>query len=321
MPSLTITRLIRSLLKDYSVIAPVEQEGELLFKKIRNARDVSSSVMLPKNSFKQFLLPHDEVLFDFSKKVNVKKASSQAIYGIPIVDLKALILFDHMFAKDPNYQSRRQNTLIIGQCITPDDPKFLKMFEENVLERLKFDILVDRCRKGELKIFSGSRLGQQILNKLNFQEYEHIDYKGAVEGGKLDPKSQRLKEQMKKVINDKKFWEKFAKDCILCGKCTVACPTCYCFDLVDEGGEISKKQEGVRKRRLSSCFYEDFASVAGGENFLKTKAERLRNFYLHKFIRNPEREQLLGCVGCLRCFRACPVGIDIRKILAAVLKA
>ncbi|PIY97107.1 MAG: hypothetical protein COY66_01315 [Candidatus Kerfeldbacteria bacterium CG_4_10_14_0_8_um_filter_42_10] len=319
MAKFTTDKLIEFLLKEYTVIAPVEKEGELLFQKIGNAQEASSSLQIPKNSFKQFLLPHEEVLFNFAEN-SKKELVSQAIFGISIVDLKALLLFDQMFAKDPHYQNRRQNTVIIGQCIVPDDPKFLSIFEENVLERLKFDIFIDRCKNGDPKIFTGSSLGQKILDRLKFSNYEHIDFKGAIEGGKLDAKSQKLKEQIKKVVNNKKFWEEFAKECILCGKCTVACPTCYCFDLVDEGGEISKKQSGVRKRRLSSCFYEDFASVAGGENFLKTKAERLRNYYIHKFIRTPEREQLLGCVGCLRCFRVCPVGIDIRKILAAAMK-
>lgn len=320
MAKFSTSQFINFLLKDYTVIAPAESEGELLFRKIRSTEEVSDSLQIPRNSFKQFLLPHEDVLFDFTKNPK-KEAVFQAIFGISIVDLKALLLFDQMFAKDPHYQYRRQNTVIIGQCIVPDDPKFLSIFEENVLERLKFDIFIDRYKKGNPKIFTGSSLGQIILDKLKFSDYEHIDFKGAIEGGKLDAKSQKLKEQMKKVINNKKFWEEFAKECIMCGKCTVACPTCYCFDLIDEGGEISKKQSGVRKRRLSSCFYEDFASVAGGENFLKTKAERLRNYYIHKFIRTPEREQLLGCVGCLRCFRVCPVGIDIRKILDAALKA
>lgn len=321
MAQFTITGLIKNLLKEYSVIAPVEREGELLFQKVSDSKEVSLSLKLPNNSFKQFLLPHEEVIFDFTGKNFKKEFTPQVIFGIAIVDLKALLLFDHLFAKDPNYQNRRQNTIIIGQSIVPDDPEFLKIFEENVLERLKFDIFIDRSRKKEPKIFTGSRLGQKVLDQINFSDYEHVDFRGAIEGGKLDAKSQRLKEQMKKVINDRSFWEKFAKDCILCGKCTVACPTCYCFDIVQEGGEISKRQAGVSKRRSSSCFYEDFAQVAGGENFLKTKAERLRNYYLHKFIRNPERAELLGCVGCLRCFRVCPVGIDIRKILAAALKA
>ncbi|MBU0613572.1 4Fe-4S dicluster domain-containing protein [Patescibacteria group bacterium] len=320
MAKFNSSKLVEYLLKNNVVFAPVERENELLFQEIHDPKEVSSSMRLPKNSFKPFLLPHDEVLFDFENPKKKKKISPQVIYGISIVDLKALILFDQMFAKDPHYQALRQNTLIVGQCIVPDDPKFLNVFEENILERLKFDVLIDRCRKGEPKIFTGSRLGQQTLEKFGFTNYEHVDFKGSVEGGKLDPKSQKLKEQMKKVINDKAFWEKFAKDCIMCGKCTVACPTCYCFDLVDEGGEIGKKQAGVRKRRLSSCFYDDFASIAGGENFLKTKAERLRNYYMHKFIRTPERQQILGCVGCLRCFQVCPVGIDIRKILEAASK-
>lgn len=321
MNKFSLSQFITYLLKDYSVVAPVKEEGELLFRQVTTFQEISLSLRLPGNSFKEFLLPSDEEIFNFEGKEDKKKIKPQVIFGVSLVDLKALILFDQVFSHDVNYQARRQNSIIIGQGVAPADAKFLRLFEENVLERVKFDIFLDRRGKKEMTVFTGSALGIKILDKFGFSDYEHIDFRGSIEGGKLDLKSQKLMDQMKKVIKNKKFWEEFAKDCLLCGKCTVACPTCYCFDLKDEAGEITKKQAGVRKRRLSSCFFEDFASIAGGENFLKTKGERLRNYYLHKFIRTPEREQLLGCVGCLRCFQVCPVGIDIRKILAAVLKA
>ena len=43
--------------------------------------------------------------------------------------------------------------------------------------------------------------------------------------------------------------------------------------------------------------------------------ERCRNRIMHKFSYYPQNYNLLGCVGCGRCIRLCPVNNDIRSIL------
>ena len=44
-----------------------------------------------------------------------------------------------------------------------------------------------------------------------------------------------------------------------------------------------------------------FATVAGGHDFRRSRAARLRHRFSHKFKYQPESTGLAGCVGCGRC--------------------
>ncbi len=44
-------------------------------------------------------------------------------------------------------------------------------------------------------------------------------------------------------------WPEFARRCLGCGACAYTCPTCHCFDIVDEGSRAG----GVRARNWDAC--------------------------------------------------------------------
>ena len=58
-----------------------------------------------------------------------------------------------------------------------------------------------------------------------------------------------------------RVWEDVGKRCVACGNCTAVCPTCYCFDVLDDM-DLSLN-EGLRYRIWNSCQMDDFAKVAG----------------------------------------------------------
>jgi ferredoxin len=113
---------------------------------------------------------------------------------------------------------------------------------------------------------------------------------------------------------DHPFWATLHTRCLACGTCTYVCPTCHCFDIVDE----VKGDKGVRCRNWDSCMFPMFTKETSGHNPRPSQKERWRQRTMHKFRYIPENFGVLGCVGCGRCVMQCPVNLDIRKIVEDV---
>jgi len=248
---------------------------------------------------------------------------NQVIFGLTVVDLKAVTFLDQIFAKDPNFQARMAKTLIVGHSLVPkgESQFFSENFKEEILEHLKFDIFFGVQKNGYC-VYTGSEDGQRILNEFGLNNFEHIEYIGPIKESGPDPQMLKIRE---KFYDDGKIWEDLGKRCIECGKCTLICPCCFCFDVYDQPG--IEEGCGERCRAYATCFYTDFSEVAGLEidkkkpKFLPDTKSRIRFWYEHKFVRCPDDISLAGCVGCGRCTIVCPVGIDIKENLQRILKS
>jgi ferredoxin len=120
---------------------------------------------------------------------------------------------------------------------------------------------------------------------------------------------------------DHPAWKTIALRCHGCGACASVCPTCHCFDIVDEHDSAS---EGERRRNWDSCQTSKFTVHASGHNPRASQSERFRQRIEHKFSIYPSRFGEILCTGCGRCSRNCPGGMDLPKIvdeLIALAKA
>jgi ferredoxin len=113
------------------------------------------------------------------------------------------------------------------------------------------------------------------------------------------------------------LWVAVAQKCLGCGVCTFVCPTCHCFDILDEGDG----DRGRRVRIWDSCQYPLFTHHTSGHNPRPSGTARMRQRIMHKFHYMVENIDALGCVGCGRCVRSCPVNLDIRQVLQQIMDA
>ena len=101
--------------------------------------------------------------------------------------------------------------------------------------------------------------------------------------------------------------------CVGCGSCAYTCPTCHCFDIVDE----SHGMGGCRVRNWDSCQFAGFTLHASGHNPRRDQAARQRQRSTHKFVIYPEKFGDVLCTGCGNCYRNCPVNLGVLNVLRA----
>jgi ferredoxin len=110
------------------------------------------------------------------------------------------------------------------------------------------------------------------------------------------------------------LWKELTLTCLGCGACAYTCPTCHCFDIVDEGNAAG----GARVKNWDSCQFPFFTLHASGHNPRAAQPQRQRQRLFHKFLIYPQKFNAVLCTGCGNCERNCPVGLGVLKVLEAI---
>jgi ferredoxin len=117
-----------------------------------------------------------------------------------------------------------------------------------------------------------------------------------------------------KVLTDNfknPIWQGISNSCVACTGCTSMCPTCTCFNVVEESTGVNS---GCRVRYWDSCQSDSFTRNAGEHN-PRNKEIRVKYRIYDKFKYIEDKFNMKGCTGCGRCINVCPAGINVVKII------
>jgi len=321
--------LIAGLSSEFEVVGPVEKDGRFVFAPVTEPAQVRldyDTTLLPP---KKWFMPPEETIMRFRRADeevvdDEVYAPPRVLFGLHPCDINALLLMDNVFTKDyvdPYYKARRDNTLIVGVSCTPSETCFCNVWDTDEVH-WGFDIFLtdlgDRYYASLRTVKGAEILDRHVANRpvtdedtLEFQRVVHA-FKHAF--------TNNVDTTQLPVLLDAKFdspiWDEFGDACLSCGACSMVCPTCYCFDVVDRLEPDQKT--GARVRTWDSCQFKEFAAVAHGQNFRDDRASRVKYRYYHKQWGYLSKFERVLCVGCGRCAIACPSDISPVRVVEAL---
>lgn len=321
--------LLETIAAGMPLFLPVDTKAGAEFKKYEPGM-TPSDALLTTRSAKDTFFPQTENLMNFKvdgKKIEVidtrVECEDFVVYGVRPCDARAFRVLDNVFLADPVdtfYKNRRDHALIISlTCDRPAETCFCKTFG---IDPANPDCDIAAYKKsGYLCLDAKTDKGQALLAKLEAVT-EAGDEKD-IEEAKAEINEKLAKLPLASLradafgvgktseFFDAPEWAELSESCLGCGSCTFHCPTCQCYDIKD----LDTGHGVIRHRCWDSCMYSEFTKMSAGQPRL-TQKERFRQRFMHKLVYYPERYGgLYSCVGCGRCLKVCPIGMNIVKVM------
>lgn len=318
------------------VLAPVRvrQGAEVVdFAPLKRPEELALQGALPVRSIKGAFLPPTEVLFAWKQgkdKVELRPAPTQfprtVVLGARPCDAAAPEIVDKLMGwdyRDDLWFGRREATTIVAvACEGIDDSCFCTAVGLGPDASRGADVLLTPVKAG----FHVSMLTEK--GKTLVREHaKHFADGGSDEEASTFHKKARARVEKNAAPRggeigtwleqhfEDPLWAEIAHRCHGCGACASVCPTCHCFDIVDEPRSLTT---GVRRRNWDTCQTSTFTLHGSGHNPRHDQSARFRQRVTHKFSIYPKRFGEILCTGCGRCARACPGGMDITEVLDAI---
>jgi sulfhydrogenase subunit beta (sulfur reductase) len=275
----------------------------------------------PANSIKQFIFPRHEVLYGYSvkgKKIELTPAAlptrEQVIVGARPCDAAALAILDDVFNwdfKDEFYNRRRELTTVVTiACREYDEFCFCTSIGSSPADARGSDVVLVPLDGERFEVRCLTEKGKRLFAGATTQSAEEAAIsQGPPVKFDLDAVGRFLAGGY-----EQPEWKDDTRRCLGCGACAFTCPTCHCFDIVDEGTASG----GVRARNWDACQFSMFTLHASGHNPRSDQGQRQRQRIHHKFQIYPEKFGEILCTGCGNCSRNCPVAMGVLPVLEEI---
>jgi heterodisulfide reductase subunit C len=331
-----VTQLLEKLMAEARVVAPHRREGvkQWAFADVTEPADVCldyvSTVLPPK----KYAFPPKEKLVHYElgdqsgghpRMEAVIEAEPLVLFGVHPCDIYGLTSLDIAFYDknvDPNYLARRAQMRVVGVDCEPDEYCFCaSMHTASVSEG--YDLFLTPL-DGGYAVEVATAAGEQMLVGLVTREATAAEMSAVKERlAKKLLQERRINCELHNLplhfesATESTLWTEHAQRCYSCGTCNLTCPTCYCFNVLEQMN--LSLHSGDREREWDGCMLEEFAKVASGENFRGDREERLRHRFYRKYSYLFTKYGRPFCCGCGRCVRQCLVHIDPVSVINDVI--
>ncbi|HIW01126.1 MAG TPA: 4Fe-4S dicluster domain-containing protein [Candidatus Desulfovibrio intestinipullorum] len=329
--------LLAFFAKENRVLVPVVKQAvkpSVVFAPWKEGMDFTLDK--PTVPAKEAVLPPSETLVTYEKTRNpdepdkfllhlddTPEATPTVVFGCRACDARGYATLDRPFLnglyKDPYYAARRNSlTVVTLTCNSGCNTCFCHWVGGGPSSPEGSDILMTELGDGYV-LQAVTEKGKAVLEASPLADGQDRE-KEVMETRKAawatlskKPDLSLAPDRVLARFTDTDFWKKETERCLSCGACTYFCPSCYCFNITDEGSGMGKP--GRRIRSWDNCMSSLFTREASGHNPRAAKAERMRQRVTHKFATYPENWGAFSCMGCGRCISNCPARIDIRQIV------
>jgi hypothetical protein len=320
---------LHGLLDSNSVVAPVEEDGVLLFRPITSGDQANVEPSgKTRWSPKEFLFPRSEALYHYNLTGGTVQIEDppvpekhQVLFGVRSCDASGIVRLDEIFlsgTRDRLYAARRENTTVISIACAAADPEcFCTAVGYSPVGEEGSDLQLVPLDEGwMLRVLTDE--GRDLVGDAN----DGWTKATAKDGKRVPDLEKAVSKQIERSPVNREWsrvleegfehgaWDRLAQHCYVC-------PSCSCFDMNHEANAWC----GEQCRSWDACTFPLFTHHASGHNPRATKQERYRQRVLHKFAFKGEEDEPFRCVGCGRCLALCPAGLDIVNTVAAAVEA
>jgi formate hydrogenlyase subunit 6/NADH:ubiquinone oxidoreductase subunit I len=302
-------------------------EGENKYQEITDGSKLSlhPEAAPTSSSFKEYFFPKSEPIFFYKQNHSsvdlfdpIEDKKGIVVIGAKPCDASALPIISKVFNwdyKDDLFNKRYDSSLIIGMsCNYKDDYCFCVSTHGSPENTKGSDVFLTSLENNYFKAAAITPKGESFINDY-IKYFEKDEKKHKVIERKVEIPEHFNYEKVKTWLDnnfENKFWDTAGEMCLGCAQCAFVCPTCHCFDIVDEQ---CSSCEGRRAKNWDACQFSLFTKHASGHNPRDNQEKRYRQRISHKFKYYNDKFGEILCTGCGRCARGCPVSLDILQVV------